>query len=139
MTIATLANPRGHPGYAATVPCVKESAESARLLVRTVLSTWGLDDLAEDGALVVTELVANAVQHTDGERIRVSVNRPEPGVVRIDVADRSHGLPRLRKAGADDEGGRGLALIDALTTRWGTEPLAQGKRVWGELTSEAAR
>jgi serine/threonine-protein kinase RsbW len=108
-------------------------------LVRIVLSVWGLDDLAEDGALVVTELVANAAQHTDGELIRVSVNRPEPGLVRIDVADRSRVMPRPREAGADDEGGRGLALVDALTTRWGTEALAQGKRVWGEPACEAAR
>jgi anti-sigma regulatory factor (Ser/Thr protein kinase) len=135
-TTVTIANHRGNPGYAVTMPCAEESAKPARLLVRIVLATWGLDDLADDSALVVTELVANAAKHTDTVLVRVSINRPEPDHVRVDVADRSPMLPVLRPTGTDDEGGRGLALVDALTSRWGTETLRKGKRVWGELKSE---
>ncbi|WUH23668.1 ATP-binding protein [Streptomyces sp. NBC_00448] len=139
MTVTTIARPRGHPGYSETLPCVVESAEIARQLVRTVLSAWGLDDLVPDGTLIVTELVANAAQHTRGPLIRVTVDRPSSAIVRIGVVDRSHTLPQLRQPDSDDERGRGLALVDSLTERWGTDRLPLGKRVWGVLTCEVAQ
>jgi anti-sigma regulatory factor (Ser/Thr protein kinase) len=118
------------------MPCSAESAEPARSLVRTALGAWGLGGLEEDGELVVTELVANAAQHTTGPSIRVSVSRTAPDLVRIDVVDRSTKLPVLRTADAYDTRGRGLALVAALSDRWGTDRLPWGKRVWCELRSE---
>jgi anti-sigma regulatory factor (Ser/Thr protein kinase) len=55
-----------------------------------------MDTPANDGALVVTELIANAVQHTESRLIRVAITRPVPSTVRIDVVDRSRVLPELR-------------------------------------------
>lgn len=136
MIVRTTARHQGHPGYSATMPCTVESAEPARNLIRTALGTWGLDTLADDGALIVTELVANAAQHTDGPNIRVSVSRPAPGSVRIDVVDRSSKPPVRREAGEVDERGRGLLLVAVLTQRWGIDSLPWGKRVWGLLTSK---
>ncbi|MFH8791269.1 ATP-binding protein [Streptomyces sp. NPDC017941] len=129
----TRTRPTGHPGYSETLPRRPESAATARHLLRTACAVWGLDDLAEDGALIVSELVANAVQHARRESIRVVIDRPEAGRVRVGVVDFSK-MPPVRKApGPDDEGGRGLALVTELAEDWGTDPLPWGKRVWPEL------
>lgn len=138
MIVSSPARSRGHPGYTETLPCAAESAEPARQLVRTALGAWGLDVLADDGALVVTELVANAARHAQGRSIRVSVSRPGTDAVRVAVADRSTARPAPREAGPYDVGGRGLALVDALSDRWGSDPLPFGKRVWAVLTCKDA-
>ncbi|SHM46598.1 ATP-binding protein [Actinacidiphila paucisporea] len=135
MPVSTVAHPQGHPGYTQTLPCAVESAEKARQLVRIALCAWGLEGLEDDSALVVTELVANAAQHTPGHFIRVSISRPTPGLVRIDVVDRSTIRPERRNADEYAERGRGLALVEVLTEQWGTDEMPFGKRVWGVLKS----
>ncbi|MFC4035749.1 ATP-binding protein [Streptomyces polygonati] len=102
------------------------------------LSREGLDDLTDYSALVVTELIANAAEHTASGLVRVSITLPDKQRVRIIVTDTSRTLPVPKKADADDEHGRGLALLDAVTQRWGAKATSKGKRVWGELKSEAA-
>ncbi|MFE5843877.1 ATP-binding protein [Streptomyces niveus] len=127
-----------HPGYTQTLPCAARSVVPARSLVRIALETWGLERLAGTGALVVTELVSNSVTHTSTYSIRVTVSRPSETFVRIAVADNSKTIPTLRTTTGDHhETGRGLAIIDALTWRWGTDLLPRGKRVWGDLECEA--
>jgi serine/threonine-protein kinase RsbW len=140
MPVSSVARPTGHPGYSQTMLCTEESAETARRLVRTALSVWGLEHLAADGALVVTELVANAAQHTSGPLIRVSVTRPASGHVRIAVVDRSVIRPQRREVDEYSERGRGLGLglIESLTDRWGTDLLPFGKRVWGVLSAASS-
>lgn len=133
MTVSATARPTGHPGYSETLPCEAESAETARRLVRTALAAWGLEHVAEDGALVVTELVANAVNHTGGHCIRVLVARTGDDLVRVGVVDKSRSMPRLQHPTDTEVHGRGLTLVDALTTRWGTELKRWGKCVWAEL------
>ncbi|KII00467.1 histidine kinase [Streptomonospora alba] len=51
----------------------------------------------------------------------------------VEVFDRDLRLPRIRSAGADDEGGRGLYLVDQLAARWGSRPTPDGKAVWFEI------
>lgn len=138
MTLSSVAYPREHPGYAESMTSAAESAELVRGLVRSALDAWGLGSLADDGVLVVTELVANAAQHAEGEEIRVAVFRRGRNLVRIDVTDASRLAPVRRTAGAEDIRGRGLALVAAMSTRWGTERLPQGKCVWAELLCETA-
>lgn len=123
----------GPPGYSRTLRREPESAASARRLVRTALSAWGLADLADDAALIVSELVSNAVRHGRRESIRVFVERPGPSRVRVGVVDFSHRLPRRGESEARSEGGRGLAIVEALAENWGVERLSWGKRVWAEL------
>ncbi|MFE3586246.1 ATP-binding protein [Streptomyces niveus] len=140
MTVTATARPTRteHPGYTQTLPRAARSVVPARSLVRTALETWGLERLADTGALVVTELVSNSVTHTSTYSIRVTVSRPGETFVRIAVADNSKAIPTLRTLSSDhEEGGRGLAIIDALTWRWGTDLLPRGKRVWGDLKCEA--
>ncbi|WP_246144550.1 ATP-binding protein [Actinacidiphila oryziradicis] len=95
--------------------------------MRTALAAWGLERLLDDGILIVTELVANAVQHTEGRRIRVSISSPSENYVRIGVVDKSRTMPVRRVADDNDVRGRGLALVDALTSRWGTDRVPWGK------------
>ncbi|MEU9922997.1 ATP-binding protein [Streptomyces griseoluteus] len=128
----TQARQTGHPGYSETLPRRPESAATARRLLRAACAVWGLDALADDGALIVSELVANAVQHARRESIRVVIDRPDAARVRVGVADLSRTRP---VQGADDnnEGGRGLRLVAALAADWGTDERRWGKIVWADL------
>ncbi|MFB7931590.1 ATP-binding protein [Streptomyces sp. NPDC056039] len=132
----TRARPTGCPGYFETLPRRPESVGAARRLVRVALAAWSLDDLADDGVLIVSELVSNAVQHARSRSIRVTVTRPETVRVRIGVVDKSKRLPEVREPRQGDESGRGLALVGALAKDWGTDRLPWGKRVWAELQGE---
>jgi anti-sigma regulatory factor (Ser/Thr protein kinase) len=51
----------------------------------------------------------------------------------VEVFDPDLRLPRIRSAGATDEGGRGLYLVEQLATRWGSRPTPEGKAVWFEV------
>jgi hypothetical protein len=51
----------------------------------------------------------------------------------VEVFDQDLRLPRIRSAGENDEGGRGLYLVDQLARRWGSRPTAEGKAVWFEI------
>ncbi|MCX2971727.1 MULTISPECIES: ATP-binding protein [Streptomyces] len=133
MTVTTTSRPTGHPGYSETLPREPESAAVARRLVRAACSAWELGGLAEDSALVVTELVANAVRHARHESIRVVVERAAQDVVRVAVADLSRERPVEREADEGDEDGRGLFLVAALAADWGTDVRRWGKVVWADL------
>ena len=84
----------------------------------------------------VSELCANAIVHTDsgnGGVFIVEVDLPRPGVARIAVTD--EGGPSLPAAGRLDpmaEGGRGLAMVAACTSRWGYADAYPGRTVWAE-------
>ncbi|MFI0781076.1 ATP-binding protein [Streptomyces sp. NPDC021212] len=118
---------------------VPESADAARRLVRTALVAWGQEDLIEDAALVITELVSNSVHHARLESIRVLITRPSEECIRLGVADRTRSVPLLRMdPDGDDTRGRGLLIVNALTERWGTELYRWGKQVWAEMKCEAA-
>lgn len=84
-------------------------------------------------ALLVSEVATNALVHGAGEvRVRVL---PQPPGVRIEVADASTAVPQRRQASTVDEGGRGIALVEALSTAWGSEARDGGKTVWFELAA----
>ncbi|TMU97388.1 ATP-binding protein [Streptomyces sp. DASNCL29] len=137
MPVTATPRPTGHPGYSQTMRRVPESAEAARELVRAALAAWGQEGLIEDAALVITELVSNAVDHARLESIRVVVTRPSETFVRLGVVDRSRDVPYLRTdSNGDNTRGRGLLLVDALTDRWGTDRYRWGKQVWGEMTCD---
>jgi len=59
--------------------------------------------------------------------------RKGASAVWVEVFDPDLRLPRLRTAGATDEGGRGLYLVEQLATRWGSRPTPEGKAVWFEM------
>jgi serine/threonine-protein kinase RsbW len=84
----------------------------------------------------VSELSANAIAHTgsgSGGVFIVEVDLPRPGVARIAVTDQ--GGPSLPAVGRLDlmaEGGRGLAMVAACTSRWGYADAHLGRIVWAE-------
>ncbi|MEU9533543.1 ATP-binding protein [Streptomyces sp. NPDC048213] len=130
---AAQARPTGTPGYSQTLPRKAESAAVARRLVEAALGCWGLGALADDGASIVSELVANAVRHARRESIRVVVERVTERTVRVAVTDFSRKPPVECRAGDGDEGGRGLLLVAALASDWGTDTRRWGKVVWADL------
>ncbi|EPJ34521.1 hypothetical protein STAFG_8424 [Streptomyces afghaniensis 772] len=93
-----------------------------------------MEELTDTAILLVSELVANAVKHTNSRVIRVVVTRPDERFVRIGVVDKARILPELAKP-SDDllTNGRGLLLVDALAERWGTDLYRWGKQVWAEV------
>jgi len=86
----------------------------------------------------VSELAANAVEHTAsgaGGVFTVEVLRPSAGAALVAVTDGGcGGEPAIRRAGDLAEGGRGLALVAALSSRWGYRAAGQGLTVWAEAT-----
>lgn len=137
LTIAT-PNAIGRPGYTMLLPCRPESVRRARALVSSVLETWGIRSLAEDGEVIVSELLTNTLDHTTCPMARVMVERCTDDVVRIEVADGSHTRPQLKDDDAAAESGRGLFLVDALSWRWGCDEYAWGKSTWAELKTMTA-
>jgi CheY-like chemotaxis protein len=114
------------------LPHAPSSARLARQFVADRVCEWHLDALLDDALLVTSELTTNAVTHAESTcRIRLSVS---PATLRIDVLDRGSGTPEPRPESRTAENGRGLHLVDALTTAWGLEVLpGEGKLVWAEL------
>ncbi|GAA2258230.1 MULTISPECIES: SpoIIE family protein phosphatase [Kitasatospora] len=126
----------------ATFEPVGRSAAAARGFVRDALLGWGLPEVVDDAVVLVSELVTNAVVHA-GTAAEVACLREEDSV-RIEVTDRhpERGLPSFanvpatssdRYADPDGEGGRGLLMCSALSSRWGVEYAAGQKTVWFRL------
>ena len=113
------------------LPLGEHAPRAARRALHAVLESWGFTDREwrSGAAIVVSELVTNAVVHGGGcVELRVEAHERQ---VRISVADGSAVIPRRRDP--DRRGGRGLALIEAVADRWWIEEHDGGKRVWAEL------
>ena len=121
--------PDGMPGAVRTFSLTRESPAAARRFTVGTLRGWGIGDLSDDAALVVTELAANAVVHAhSGFTVILSARG---GQLRISVRDAD---PRGREALVPVPL-HGLGTVDALASRWGVESLGSaGKTVWVELS-----
>lgn len=109
-----------------------EIAAHARSFTAGVLSSWRVGEQATDtSVLAVSELVANAVTHGTPP-VSLRLRRTDRRLI-IDVADMSDHLPRRRLAQETDEDGRGISIIAALASNWGSRPLPEGKSVWCEF------
>ena len=129
-----------------TLAAVPAAAGCSRQFVRLGLDRWGLRALAADGELVVSELATNAIQATGAAdagpewagtgnvaAIHVRLLLFETSIV-IEVWDHDRAAPVPRDVTAGEEGGRGLLIVTALSTRWGCFAGPQGgKAVWAEL------
>jgi len=107
--------------------------EARRFTVET-LRRWGRDDLTTSGALLVTELVTNAILHAR-TMIQVILEHHEDSV-RVEVRDGSPVRPAMRNHGLDATTGRGLALVSRLAQSWGVDVSSAGKVVWAQLAEE---
>ncbi|MCT4352250.1 ATP-binding protein [Streptomyces sp. Je 1-79] len=108
-----------------------------RHALRRMLRTWGGPGASDVAELLTSELVTNALIHTDhGAVITATV---VPDGLRVEVRDFVAGLPEPRAPIADDgTSGRGLVLVQALADSWGVEKHGVGKVVWFELNGGAA-
>ena len=104
---------------------------AARRFVAATVHRWGFDDVLDDAAVVVSELATNAVLHARSP-FHVSVTVVGDGL-RVAVHDRSPAPPTPRDHSLASATGRGLRMVDALASRWGTVPLPDRKAVWAEL------
>jgi hypothetical protein len=108
-----------------------ESVSEARAWVCSQITGWELPGLAEPAALLASELLTNALRHASGPIELQALLLDE--MVTLAVRDAEAPLPRLRRVGESDEGGRGLQLVASLSSRWGARPTAAGKVVWCDL------
>jgi serine phosphatase RsbU (regulator of sigma subunit) len=106
----------------------------ARVTVVDRAKELGYGFLADDAALVVSELVTNALLHGGG-CTGVAAGAIEGGL-RIEVRDGSRVPPMLGRPSDDSLTGRGLRLVASLSARWGSDPEDGGKVVWAELSDQ---
>jgi anti-sigma regulatory factor (Ser/Thr protein kinase) len=115
------------------LPPALESVPAARSCTTAALRAWGMgSSVLEDVALLLTELTTNAIRHAhgivgvevdlDGERLTVR------------VCDEEEALPHVEHPSLEDEGGRGLWLVETIADRWGWETAGPGgKVVWFQV------
>ncbi|MFC4534100.1 ATP-binding protein [Sphaerisporangium dianthi] len=114
-----------------------DSVKTAREVTRHTLRDWGCPQLGEDAALVVSELVTNAVRYAlhgvrryDDHPITLLLLRMSPHVL-LAVSDPSDEVPVPREPDFISEHGRGLYIVDTYSKAWGWETLEEGgKAVW---------
>ncbi len=124
---------------ALTLAAAEGSVPSARARLRQLLCEWDHEEISQDAGAVVTELLANAVVASAGlgpaaTPVLVWLGSDSHCVL-LAVADASPRPPVRLNLGADAEGGRGLALVEALSHRWGWYPASTTglvKVVWAE-------
>jgi anti-sigma regulatory factor (Ser/Thr protein kinase) len=125
------------------------AASASKVRQRAVddLAGFGLPhDLVEDAALLLSEMVSNAVRFAEplpGDVLLVSWGVVE-GRLLLRVTDGGgRDRPQVRDAGPTDTRGRGLAIIDAVSATWGVKRRGSGLRrsstVWAALPIRPAR
>lgn len=124
---------------ALTLGALPGAVPSARAHLRQLLWEWGQAELAQDAGVVVSELVTNAVVASAELRpavapVMVWLGSDRRSVL-VAVADASPRPPARLDLQADADGGRGLALVEAFSSRWGWHPVTMAglvKVVWAE-------
>ncbi|MEU6497792.1 ATP-binding protein [Streptomyces sp. NPDC046984] len=120
-----------------------DGLHSARRFARNVLDEWGLTSYADDAITVVGELIANAARHalepaTSDETAATAwlgLVRRHHSVI-CAVADPSPCAPQPQQPGQLSESGRGLHIIEAISSSWGcSQPQDSGKMVWARVAT----
>lgn len=116
-----------------TVWRVPQAVGHARRFTRRTLRAWGVPPQDMDAVLlVVSELVTNALVHTDG-RVRLDLTLVNHRL-RVAVADSSPRTPvKPTSISWEATGGRGILLVEAIAAVSGTVPVSGGKQVWSEI------
>ncbi|MER6134901.1 ATP-binding protein [Streptomyces sp. NPDC001815] len=117
--------------------CDLRAVPEVRKALRELLAHWGRPGGSETAELLTSEIVTNALIHTDREALLTATVGPRG--LRVEVRDFAARRPRLRAPNADDgTHGRGLVLVQALADAWGVRMHGVGKAVWFELDGGAA-
>ena len=117
---------------------VADAVPAARAHLRQLLSRWGQAELSPDVSVVASELVTNSVaasaEHQPAAALMVWLGS-DGHLLLLAVADASPRPPVRLSPGPDAERGRGLALVEALSSRWGWHPASNAglrKFTWAE-------
>lgn len=110
-----------------SLPAEPASVATAR---RFVAERIGDADRAATAVLLVSELATNVVRHV-GSELTIEVTDGDP--VRVEVHDGGPPLPAPAPMQPNVTSGRGLHIVAAFATAWGSEVTADGKVVWFEL------
>lgn len=117
-----------------TMPRVPRAVSQARLWVRETLTRWSLAETVAPAQQVTSELLNNAIKHTDAGPSVTLLLMYAAGTLRIEARDHDpRHLPVMRNPGPLDEEGRGLLIVSAFSQRWGFRVTEAGKCVWSEL------
>ncbi|GHH66342.1 ATP-binding protein [Streptosporangium violaceochromogenes] len=128
----------GNPGATACPLARKaDSVKTARDVTRSTLRDWGLSELSDDAALVVSELVTNAVRYAlcppnrvETTPITLVLLHLSPHVL-LAVTDPSNEVPTPKEPDFISENGRGLYIVETYSKCWGWDHLNRGgKAVW---------
>jgi anti-sigma regulatory factor (Ser/Thr protein kinase) len=123
------------------LPGIPASVRIARFHVRAALGYCDLGQLADDAAVITSELVTKAVQHACRDAtatIGVTVARPRDSeAVIVAVSDSSPHAPVMHIAPPSSERGRGLQIVESLSAHWGWHPEPGGKAVFAILAEKA--
>lgn len=112
----------------------RPAVRAVRAFVDTTMRAWGADRLVrEDAGIVASELATNALIHAQSP-FSVSITRTAGGA-KVAVRDASSVVPRLVSSNAQSLSGRGIAMIEALSSSWGIRDETDGKTVWVELSA----
>ena len=113
------------------------SASAVRRFLCDVLEDWGIVDgsIRDDVLLLASELASNAIEHTSpGFTVSIGVAGMQ---ARVDVYDTGTVLPTVLQPTAETDHGRGLLLVDRLSSAWGASPAPGGKVVWFEVALDS--
>ncbi|MFI6037225.1 ATP-binding protein [Streptomyces sp. NPDC051315] len=108
-----------------------------RRALREMLRHWGKPGRSDIAELLTSELVTNALVHTDHEAVLTAT--VGPAGLRVEVRDFVSRRPQPRTPNTGDgTHGRGLVLVQSLADAWGVRAHGVGKAVWFELGADAA-
>ncbi|TKA00179.1 ATP-binding protein [Actinacidiphila oryziradicis] len=110
-----------------------------RRAVGRQLAAWDASAVTDVAQLAVTELAANVIKHVGEGTAATLVMEDEAGCLRIEMHDTSPVLPTCRQATPDQEAGRGIALVTAITDGWFCVSTAAGKAVCCEVSYSARK
>ncbi len=110
------------------------SIARARAFVDDAVRRWGVRP-HEALPLLTSEVVTNAVVHTDAEWVEVRVRR-QGARARVEVLDHDPRQPVVEPRDLSAPGGFGMWLVEELARSWGVTPINDGKVVWFELELE---
>lgn len=121
-----------------TLEGITASIPAARDFVRAMLRSWRLGAMAETVEVVVSELATNAVLHArSGFTVRLT--RHLAGALLLEVLDESVKTPQHKVSSTTAVTGRGLWLIQRLSSAWGVDLLSGGKCVWVRFDLDTGR
>jgi two-component sensor histidine kinase len=110
----------------------------SRAIVRDLLREWHLEAMSDEAMLLMSELVTNAVQASQNSTgagqpvVLCTVRRTETALL-LEVWDASPAPPVVQEVDLTSDCGRGLLMVEFMSSNWGHRPADGGKVVWAEI------